>query len=129
MDKKQLGNLGEKIACYYLENKGYKILDKNYSKEWSAVSKGEIDIVARKDKTISFIEVKTQTNPAKGGVGFSPEERVNFLKQRKLIKLAQDWLVRNKIPLDKKWQIDVIAIRVDLNSKKARIRHFENAFC
>jgi len=114
--------------CYYLENKGYKILDKNYSRKWTGRSqKGEIDIVAEKDNTISFIEVKTLTS-AEGG-GFLPEDKVNFQKQRQIIKIAQDWLLERKIPLESKWQIDVVSIRVNLNNQKAKIRHLENAVC
>ncbi len=127
MDFKKIGGFGENIACYFLKGKGYKILDRNYYKEWSSVSKGEIDIIVWKDKTVSFVEVKTQTNPAESGVGFSPEERVDFQKQRKLIKLAQYWLRDHKIPLDSKWQIDIVSVIINQNSKKAKIRHFQNA--
>ena len=127
MDSKQLGNFGENIASEYLKNKGYKILDKNYLKELSAVSKGEIDIVVKRDKIISFVEVKTIAFAAGGG--YLPEDKVDFRKQRQLIKLAQMWLSEKKIPLDSKWQIDVISIKVNLNSKKAKIMHFENAVC
>jgi len=126
MNPKRLGDFGERIACYYLKNKGYKILDRNYSKKWAGgPQKGEIDIVVKKDKTISFVEVKTLTS-AEGG-GFLPEDKVNFQKQRQIIKIAQDWLLERKIPLESKWQIDVVSIRVNLNSKKAKIRHFKNA--
>lgn len=123
--RKQLGNFGEKIATDYLENKGYKILGRNFffRMEKSALAKGEIDIIAKKNNVISFIEVKTLSKDK----GFEPEDEVDFKKQKKLIKLAEIWLNKNKIPLDTKWQIDVIGIKVDLETKKARIRHFENA--
>lgn len=126
MDDKKLGKFGEDIACKYLENKGYKVLGRNFIKELSAVSKGEIDIIARKDGIISFVEVKTQESRAEGAA-FLPEDRVNFQKQFKLKKLSQMWLSENKIPFDSPWQIDVISIKADLSSKKAKIRHFENA--
>jgi len=127
MDSKQLGNFGEKIACQYLEQKGYKILDRNYVKELSAVLKGEIDVIAKKGGIISFIEVKASKDFP--GRAFSPEDRVNYPKQRQIIKIAQMWLGEKKIPLDSKWQIDVVAVRIDLATKKAKIRHLENAFC
>jgi len=144
MDSKKIGNFGERIACYYLENKGFKILERNYFKNWTAVRKGEIDIIAKlrgsildtfrgkKDDAIHFIEVKTiqqsfDRRKAPFERGFSPEEKVDFLKQRKLIKLAQSWLSENKISLESKWQIDIISIKVDLNEKKAKIKHFQNA--
>ncbi len=128
MNSKQLGDFGERIACYYLEDKGYKVLDRNYSRKWTGgPQKGEIDIVVKKDKIISFIEVKTQTSIR--NKGFSPEDKVNFQKQRQIIKMAQDWLLEKKIALESKWQIDVVSIRVDLNSKKAKIKHLKNAVC
>ncbi len=128
MNSKQLGNLGEKIAGNYLKNKGYKILDKNYFfRIPENPQKGEIDIVAKKSDMISFIEVKTLTQNGRGlSSAISPEEKVNFSKQRKLVKTAESWLVKKKIPLNSKWQIDVIAIEINLD-KKAKISYFENA--
>ncbi len=126
MDSKKLGSFGENIACYYLGRKGYKILDRNYSRKWiQGPQKGEIDIVAEKDKVISFVEVKTSAFSG----GFLPEDRVDFQKQKQLIKIAQDWFSEKKIPLESKWQIDVISVKVDLNTKKAKIRHLKNAIC
>jgi putative endonuclease len=125
MEEKQIGVFGERIAEDYLRKKGYQILDRNYSIRIPfGPQRGEIDIVAKKNDIISFIEVKTLKNPADL---FSPEEKVNFSKQRKLRIMAESWLMKNKIPLDSKWQIDVISIRIDQNSKKVKIRHFQNA--
>jgi len=56
----------------------------------------------------------------------SPEEKVNFSKQRKLVKTAESWLMKKKIPLNSKWQIDVIAIKIGFDNK-VEISHFENA--
>ena len=125
MSSKQLGNFGEKIAENYLRNKGYEILDQNFSFRIPGnPQKGEIDIVVKKNDIISFIEVKTLRQVQ--GDPFSPEEKVDFGKQRKLVKTAESWLMKKKIPLNSKWQIDVIAIELNLN-KKAKINHFENA--
>lgn len=127
MELKQLGSFGENIACYYLKNKGYKILGKNYSRKWiRGPQKGEIDIIAKKGEIVSFIEVKTLRQAQ--GKPFLPEDKVNFRKQKQLIRIAQDWLSEKKIPLESKWQIDVMAIKIDLESKKAKIRHIQNAF-
>lgn len=125
MDKRRIGGFGEKIAENYLKNKGYEILDKNYSFRIPGnPQKGEVDIIAKKYGIISFTEVKTLRQAQ--GKPFLPEEKVNFQKRRKLIKTAESWLMRKKIPLNSKWQIDVISIMVDLNSKKAKISHFKN---
>jgi len=129
MNPKELGTLGEKIAIKYLQKRGYKILDQNYSSKFvSGPQRGEIDIVAKKKDIISFIEVKTLTQNCGGPTSaISPEEKVDYLKQKKLIKMAENWLMEKKIPLNSKWQIDVIAIKIDLNNRKAKIRHFKNA--
>jgi putative endonuclease len=122
MDKKEIGSFGERIAQSYLKNKGYQILDKNYSFRIPGdIQRGEIDIVAKKGDTISFVEVKTLKIPSP----ISPEEKVNFSKQKKLRMTAESWLMKNQIPLNSRWQIDIIAI--EINDKKAKISHFENA--
>jgi putative endonuclease len=124
MDTKGLGMLGEKVAEDYLKKKRYEILDRNYSPRFvSGPLRGEIDIVAKKDDIVSFIEVKMLTS----NKIISPEEKVDFQKQRKIMKIAESWLMEKKIPLESPWQIDVIAIKIDLNNRKAKIRHFKNA--
>ena len=124
MNSKQLGVLGEKIAEKFLKRKGYQILDKNYSNRFvSGPQRGEIDIITKKGDIISFIEVKTLTGNHQT---FLPEDKVNFSKQRKIIKTAQSWLMEKKIPFNNKWQIDVIAIKINQNLKKAKIRHLKN---
>ena len=127
MDPKQIGNLGERIAERYLQKKGYRILEKNYFFRIPGnPQKGEIDIIAKKQNIICFVEVKTLGLRGRDAL-IAPEERVDWLKQRKIIKTAESWLMKNKIPLDVKWQIDVVSIRIDLENKKAKIRHFKNA--
>lgn len=123
MTSKELGYFGEKIAEKYLKNKGYQILDKNYSFRILGPQKGEVDLVVKKEGVICFVEVKTLTSDKI----ILPEEKVDYIKQRKIIKTAESWLMKNKIPLDSKWQIDVIAIEIDSINKKAKIRHFKNA--
>jgi len=117
-----IGNLGERIAENYLRKRKYQILDKNYIfRIPGSPQKGEIDIVAKKEDIISFIEVKS----IRGLSSIDPEEKVNFSKQRKLRMTAESWLMKKKIPLNSKWQIDVIAIKI--GDKKVEVSHFENA--
>ncbi len=124
MNSKKIGELGEDKACDFLRDRGYKILERNFKKKMkSGPSFGEIDIVAQKKGAIVFVEVKSSGKDSE----ISPEQRVNFHKQRQLKKLAQIWLSENKISLDAKWQIDVISVIIDLETENARISHFENA--
>lgn len=122
MEKKQIGKFGEKIAENYLREKGYKILDRNYKFQIPGdLQRGEIDIVAKKGDTICFFEVKTLKNPR---VEIFPEDKINFSKKKKLICAAENWLIKNKISLNSKWQIDVVSII--LKEGKIKISHFEN---
>ena len=123
MFQKDFGKIGEKIAEKYLKDKGYKILARNFVFRLPGnPQKGELDIVAQKEDVISFVEVKTLRNASQ----ISPEEKVNLSKQRKLRLAAESWLMKNKIPLNSKWQIDIVAI--EKNYKGTKISHFENAF-
>ena len=57
----EIGRLGEDIACRFLKEKGFKVVERNYWKKW-----GEIDIVAEKEGVLRFIEVKTVTRENNG---------------------------------------------------------------
>jgi putative endonuclease len=118
-DKKDLGDLGEKIAEKFLKDKGYKILDKNFRYS----NFGELDIVGQKGGDIIFFEVKTRkmTGPSE----FLPEDNITRDKQKKLIKLAEIYLSKYGL-MEKSWQIDILAIEVYRNGNYD-IRHIENA--
>src|SRR3989344_115910 len=126
MNTKELGDLGERIACEYLVKKGFKIVGKNYM-----ISFGEIDIIAKKrwrlfknDKTIHFIEVKTIIG---NNNSFFPEERVDYKKQRKLKNLAQIWMEKNNLSENCPYQIDIIGISVNEITRNAKLHYFPNA--
>ena len=53
-DKQILGKTGEDYACDYLRKSGYIVVERNYLKKW-----GELDIIAKKNKKLHFIEVKS----------------------------------------------------------------------
>ena len=117
--KKKIGALGENMACRFLMKHGFRILDKNYSKKW-----GEIDIVAEKDRGFRFIEVKSivsyETNR------YRPEENVHYQKLKRLSRVIQTYLLDKKVSYETEWQIDVLAVFLDLENKKAKFRFTEN---
>jgi putative endonuclease len=126
MSSKEIGKLGEKVALEYLKKKGYKILERNWQRK--SLKKEEIDIIAKKGEIISFVEVKTLIENKEKENNFLPEDKVNFFKKRKLIRACQSYLLEKKFSLDLPWQIDVISVKLNLVSKKAKIKHFPNAF-
>ena len=119
MDTRELGELGEKLACGYLVDKGFNILGKNYR-----ISFGEIDIIAKKDGILHFVEVKAIVE---NGGAFFPEEHVNYPKQRKLRHMAQIWLEKNKYKQGIPYQIDVVGVLVDETTRMAKLHYFPNA--
>lgn len=94
----ETGHLGEDLATQELNNKGYKILDRNLR-----LPVGEIDILAKDGKTIVIVEVKTKTSDIYG----HPAEMVGKHKQRKLCQLARS--LELQYPL-RQIRIDVIAV-------------------
>ena len=117
--KKKIGALGENMAFRFFVEHGFRILDRNYSKKW-----GEIDIVAEKDKIFRFIEVKSivsyETNR------YRPEENVHYQKLKRLSRVIQTYLLDKKVSYETEWQIDIMAVFLDLENKKARFRFTEN---
>ena len=117
-NKKGVGARGEELAKNYLKKKGYKILDKNFKTKW-----GEIDLATKKNGKIVFVEVKTIQKKE----GFSPEDEIDRKKKNQLRKMVQVYFSQKKIPLESACQIDILAIEILPNFKKATIKHFENA--
>ncbi|MBQ9488187.1 MAG: YraN family protein [Selenomonadaceae bacterium] len=113
---KNLGNAGETFAANFLEQKGYKIITKNFR-----VRSAEIDIVAEFEGTIIFVEVKTRSDVKHG----LPIEAVNFRKQQKIIEAASVFLQDEKY-CDCACRFDVV--EVYSNGVKFSARHIENAF-
>ncbi|MBW6441188.1 YraN family protein [Patescibacteria group bacterium] len=119
--KRKFGDKGEEIACRFLKSDGYKILLTNYQKQI-----GEIDIIAKKNNSLHFIEVKTRSIKSTEKYGL-PQEAVNFYKRKKLIRTALFYLSENNFIKDELWQIDVISIILDKEHNKAKINHIKNA--
>ncbi len=119
MDSKELGFLAENIAARYLEDGGYEVIDKNYRKPW-----GEIDVIARKDGVVIFVEVKANSRQFVGD--FNPEIRVDWKKMAKIKRTAMLYLEQELCDMDLEWQIDVISLTFDSVNKKAKIKHFKN---
>ena len=113
-DRIKIGSEGEKLAGEFLENKGYKILEKN----WRS-GRYEIDIIAEQMNVLVFVEVKTRTNDYYG----YPEESVNQTKQEHILQAAEDYMIQNDII--KEIRFDIISIIIKGNIQK--IYHIEDA--
>lgn len=109
----KFGKLGEDLACTYLKNNGYRIIERNFE-----AKQGEIDIIAVDKEELVFIEVKTRTNTCYG----KPVEAVNNKKQKHLIKTVEYYLYSRNLE-NEFVRIDVIEIY--LYNHKYRVNHIK----
>jgi putative endonuclease len=78
-----LGRSGEELATAWYEDHGYEVLERNWRRR-----EGEVDLIARKGRTVAFCEVKTRTTDAFG----TGAESVLPAKERRIRRLASRWL-------------------------------------
>lgn len=114
----QRGASGEKLACRYLRQNGFKILYRNFRGR----SGGEIDIVCRDSDTLVFVEVKTRTREDFG----RPLDAVDKQKQKRISRGALAWLRMLDDP-DILFRFDVVEV-ILTEGAAPRIELLRNAF-
>ncbi len=95
-----VGREGEAAAARLLQDRGYKILARNYR-----CRHGEIDIIAFEGGEYVFVEVKTRLTDEKG----SALDAVTEAKQRKLARVAEQYLAERGLD-DRPCRFDVVAV-------------------
>ncbi|MBL7045466.1 MAG: YraN family protein [Parcubacteria group bacterium] len=122
---KEIGDIGEDVACKFLVKRGLSIIDRNYTKKW-----GEIDIIAQKGNCIHFVEVKAVTRENLVNISretdYRPEEKVHPKKLEKIARVADTYMLEKGIDEDVDWCIDVVAVFLDIARKQAKCRIVEN---
>ncbi|MEK9181558.1 MAG: YraN family protein [Patescibacteria group bacterium] len=121
-EKQKIGEIGETVAVKFLMKHAFSILDRNYTKKW-----GEIDIVAKKDSKLYFIEVKSVASETlddvirETGDGHRPEDNMHPWKLKRLSRIIQTYILAKKLD-DIEWQVDLLVVYLDLKSKKAKVK-------
>lgn len=116
-DNIAIGKMGEETACRFLLKKGYVIVERNFK-----CRMGEIDIIAKKENSIVFVEVKTRNGDMFG----MPCEAVNYKKRRKIMNSAAYYMLLHCEYGKSDVSFDVIEVLV--SGRNTRINHIENAF-
>jgi putative endonuclease len=98
-----LGKYGEDLACAELARRGYAIVARRFR-----CRGGELDIVARDGPTLVFVEVKAREGRTYGGA----VQAVTTLKQRRIVRLAREYMMRHHIH-DVPCRFDVVAVGFD----------------
>jgi putative endonuclease len=114
--RQALGRSGEAIAARWLRRQGWRILAERFRS-----GRRDLDLIAERDGTVAFVEVKTRHGTAFG----DPIEAVSWRKRRELIRSAMVWADRFGPP-GAAYRFDVVGVVVV--GRDARIRHVENAF-
>lgn len=125
--RRRLGDFGERKAARYLRFRGYRILERNYIGKH-----GEIDIIARKNNIVAFVEVKTRNTASLSLYEARPAASVTPEKQRRLIRIADEYARRTHKPTQCWMRMDIVEVYTTTdkkgNSKVEKIKHIENAF-
>ena len=120
MRKTELGAWGEQKAAEYLERNGYRITGRNYR-----CRMGEIDLIARKDAVLTFVEVKLRKNAYHG----EAREFVTSSKQHKLILAARHYIMNHPHAEELSLRFDVVEIYAPLGPDGPfEIEHLTDAF-
>lgn len=121
--KREVGQLGEDIAAKYLEGKGFLILERNYRKPW-----GELDLIAKKNGNLRFIEVKAASREAgsvtTGGSEYRLEEKVHPQKLKRMYRAIETYLAEKDI--QDEWSVDVVTVLIDHDQRRAQCELIEN---
>ncbi len=110
------GSLGEQLACRFLEEHGYEVLERNWRQ-----ARHELDLVARKGKELIIVEVKTRSSDQHG----QPEEAVKKGKRGKLVQGANAYIMATGCELAVRF--DIISVILHPTGKPY-IHHITDAF-
>lgn len=112
-ENRNKGARGEEIASEHLTGKGYEIIERNFQTKF-----GEIDIIAKKDGVLVFVEVKLKVGERFG----SPEEMVGKGKINKVKRMSVIYLKGKEV----RCRMDVVAVVLDSEGRVERLTHYEN---
>ena len=120
----EIGKNGEKIAFSFLVKHGFSVLERNYATKY-----GEIDIIAKKNNKIRFIEVKAVKIRDFEGLDdlkVKPEDNFTREKYNKVRISSETYLTHKNISHETLWQIDLACVYINTETREGRVTYFEN---
>lgn len=113
----KVGELGENLAVKYLKNKGFSIIERNFTFQG-----GEIDIIAEQNNNLFFVEVKTRNyknTPLDKISEYKPEENVTSKKRERFEKTVA--LYESSHDMEKYESINLVCMAVYISGKDVRV--------
>lgn len=114
----KFGKQSEYAVMQYLRNQNFTIIAHSYKKFF-----GEIDIIAKKNNVIAFVEVKARKNSK-----VSLHDLITPSKQQKIIKVAQNFISKYPVTDGIIFRFDVALLHLQDN-RETQITYIANAFC
>jgi putative endonuclease len=95
----QAGRWAEHVAAFMLQLKGYVVLARR-----AKMAQGEVDLIARKGKTLAFIEVKMRNNKT------NPADILSSRQMQRIVNGATSWAARRPWSQNCAWRYDLIIV-------------------
>lgn len=130
--KQKIGEIGEYVAKMFLVKHGFMIVEKNFTRKI-----GEIDIIAKKDLKLHFIEVKSVScktiddissagSVCRETLKILPEEQFHVKKFRRFARAVEMYLLEKNVPRETDWHIDLLTVYIDTNKRQGKVVPFWN---
>jgi putative endonuclease len=122
--RRELGEIGERIARERLEARGFRILERNFRTRY-----GELDLVASDGRFLVFCEVKTRVGRGRGPLG--PLVAIGARKRSRVRAMARRWLSERAAadrPHPAEMRFDAVGIALTDTGRLIRFEHVEDAF-
>ena len=115
----EIGNKGEDLAVEFLISNGFKILERNWR-----YSRAEIDIIAKDEYGLVFIEVKTRTSSSFG----QPEEFLGRKQEELIFGAAQRYMELQNYEWEIRFDLISILVKEHTEWKDYDIKHFKDVY-
>lgn len=118
MSTHEVGRRFEALAARHLQDRGWRILDRNVRD-----GRKEVDLVARRDGIVAFVEVK-----GRRGSGFGhPLEAITWRKRKEIAQVARTWLREHRLPSSVIVRFDAVSVTLGTDGEP-RLEHVEDAW-
>lgn len=120
----EIGKIGENLAVSFLMKLGFSVLSRNWR-----MRQGELDIIAKKDEIIHFVEVKTiKVNSLShtDNAPIQPEDNLTLEKWEKLLLTKDSYLMSIGLSSLVPHQMDLACVYLDMNKREGRVKVMYN---
>lgn len=120
----EIGKIGENITKSFLMKHGFSIIETNYRTKY-----GEIDIIAKKDSKIRFIEVKSvkvKDLSETKSLFIQPEDNLTYAKWSKILISIEIYLNQKGVKETTLWQVDLACVYINKEIRQGKVSLLEN---